>query len=222
MNVVLHSALQDFDIAGNYDPMVADAEILRIVCEALTALDLGKYTIKVRLKIPHLIFLELLYGRKILYIQSNRIFTLYRSTTARSSTVFSRFAVFPPTRSAPSPLPSTSSTRYIPLTLPLFSFFSFLCSIPDSLGPAQLPWEDVRKEMTEEKGLAPASADAIGEYVKLKGGRDLLERLVTDSKLSENENTKKGLEDMELLFTYLEVLGVMDKVGVARLKFVYI
>lgn len=76
--------------------------------------------------------------------------------------------------------------------------------------------------MTEEKGLAPESADAIGEYVKLKGGRDLLERLVTDSKLTENENTKKGLEDMELLFTYLEVLGVMDKVGVARLKFVYV
>lgn len=38
----------DFDIAGTYDPMLPDAEILRIVCEIFT--DLGfdnKFTIKV-------------------------------------------------------------------------------------------------------------------------------------------------------------------------------
>lgn len=33
----------------------------------------------------------------------------------------------------------------------------------------KLPWVEVRKEMTEEKGLDPASADRIGEYVKNKG-----------------------------------------------------
>ena len=33
----------------------------------------------------------------------------------------------------------------------------------------QAPWADVKKEMTEEKGLAEASADKIGEYVKHKG-----------------------------------------------------
>ena len=33
----------------------------------------------------------------------------------------------------------------------------------------KLPWADVKKEMTEEKGLDPAVADRIGEYVKLKG-----------------------------------------------------
>jgi len=32
-----------------------------------------------------------------------------------------------------------------------------------------LPWEDVKKEMAEEKGLDPNIADHIGEYVKLKG-----------------------------------------------------
>ena len=32
-----------------------------------------------------------------------------------------------------------------------------------------MSWEDVKKEMVEEKGLDPASADKIGEYVKLKG-----------------------------------------------------
>ncbi len=33
----------------------------------------------------------------------------------------------------------------------------------------QLPWADVRKEMTEDKGLDGDVADRIGEYVKLKG-----------------------------------------------------
>lgn len=33
----------------------------------------------------------------------------------------------------------------------------------------QLPWSEVKKEMTEEKGLDPAAADKIGEYVKHKG-----------------------------------------------------
>lgn len=32
-----------------------------------------------------------------------------------------------------------------------------------------MPWADVRKEMTEEKGLDGDVADRIGEYVKLKG-----------------------------------------------------
>jgi histidyl-tRNA synthetase len=39
--------LKDFDIAGTYDPMVPDAEVLYIACEALTALDIGDFTIKV-------------------------------------------------------------------------------------------------------------------------------------------------------------------------------
>jgi len=37
----------DFDIAGTYDPMIADAEILRITTEILDSLDLGIYTIKI-------------------------------------------------------------------------------------------------------------------------------------------------------------------------------
>ena len=32
-----------------------------------------------------------------------------------------------------------------------------------------MPWADVKKEMTDEKGLDPATADKIGEYVKHKG-----------------------------------------------------
>lgn len=37
----------DFDIAGNFDQMVPDAEILRITTEILDSLNLGEYTIKI-------------------------------------------------------------------------------------------------------------------------------------------------------------------------------
>jgi histidyl-tRNA synthetase len=101
-----------------------------------------------------------------------------------------------------------------------------------------MPWEDVKKEMTEEKGLDPVVADRIGEYVSLRGkrhtsvtipcrmvtdeswrgnatghGTDLLARLQGDEKLMSIQSAKEGLADMELLFGYLEIFGVLDKVG---------
>jgi len=39
---------QDFDIAGQYDAMIPDAECLKIVHEILSELDLGDFRIKVR------------------------------------------------------------------------------------------------------------------------------------------------------------------------------
>ena len=39
--------VQDFDIAGEYDPMIPDAECVRIVFEILSQLDLGSFVIKV-------------------------------------------------------------------------------------------------------------------------------------------------------------------------------
>lgn len=42
----------------------------------------------------------------------------------------------------------------------------------------KLPWLEVKKEMTEEKGLDPAVADKIGEYVKHKGMHALNSRRI--------------------------------------------
>ncbi|KAJ7207493.1 hypothetical protein GGX14DRAFT_698176 [Mycena pura] len=77
----------------------------------------------------------------------------------------------------------------------------------------KLPWPEVKKEMTGEKGLDEATADKIGEYVKLKGGPGLLERLSTDETLMANESAKQGIVEMGLLFTYLRVYGVIDKLS---------
>ncbi|KAJ3969564.1 histidine-tRNA ligase [Lentinula raphanica] len=77
----------------------------------------------------------------------------------------------------------------------------------------KLPWADVKKEMTEEKGLDPSVADKIGEYVKHKGGPELLDQLLADTALSANASAKQGLEDMGLLFTYLSAYNVLDKIS---------
>ncbi|KAG0340753.1 Cytoplasmic and mitochondrial histidine tRNA synthetase [Podila humilis] len=140
----------DFDIAGTYDAMIPDSEILRILTECLTALGLGDFTIKMN-------------HRKIL----DGIFEVCGVPEDKIRTI---------------------------------------SSAVDKLD--KLPWADVRKEMTEEKGLDPKAADLIGEYVQLKGGEELLQILYKDEKLSKNASAMAGLDDMTQLFKYLNALNV--------------
>ncbi|KWU41496.1 histidyl-tRNA synthetase [Rhodotorula sp. JG-1b] len=74
----------------------------------------------------------------------------------------------------------------------------------------KMPWADVRKEMTEEKGLDGEVADRIGEYVKLKGKSTLLKQ---DARLTANKSASEGLNDMELLYTYLDIFGVSSRMS---------
>ncbi|WWC87905.1 uncharacterized protein L201_002805 [Kwoniella dendrophila CBS 6074] len=146
----------DIDFAGSSDPMVYDSEILKILCEALTALDIGQYTVKIN-------------HRKIL----DGIFQL-------------------------AGVPS-DKTRSI-------------SSAVDKLD--KLPWADVKKEMTVEKGLDEKVADKIGQYVGLKGpGYDVLEKLKSDQELMAIPLAKQGITDMEILFRYLNVYKVLDKMS---------
>ncbi|CAH7683485.1 histidyl-tRNA synthetase [Phakopsora pachyrhizi] len=93
-----------------------------------------------------------------------------------------------------------------------------LCGVPESkfrpISSAidkldKMSWEDVRKEMVDEKGLDPTIADRIGDYVKLRGSEDLLEKLLNDQDLTSNQIAKEGLEDMKLLFRYSKVFGIL-------------
>ncbi|KAK0126081.1 Cytoplasmic and mitochondrial histidine tRNA synthetase [Cadophora gregata] len=146
----------DFDIAGTYDPMLPDAEVIRITTEVFEGLGWkGAYTIKLN-------------HRKIL----DGIFEVCGVPTDKIRTI---------------------------------------SSAVDKLD--KLPWLEVRKEMTEEKGLAPDIADKIGEYVVLKGQKDLLARLKADEKLAANESMKAGIADLELLFEYLEAFRALDNVS---------
>ncbi|GKT98659.1 histidyl-trna synthetase [Fusarium langsethiae] len=146
----------DFDIAGTYDPMLPDAEVLRIITEVFEGLGWnGGYTIKLN-------------HRKIL----DGIFQVCGVPEDKIRTI---------------------------------------SSAVDKLD--KLPWDDVRKEMTEEKGLDGEVADRIGEWVVLKGKQDLLQKLQNTESLAANESMKKGMEDLELLFEYLEAFNCLDRVS---------
>lgn len=146
----------DFDIAGTYDPMLPDAEIIRITCEIFKSLGWeGRYTIKIN-------------HRKIL----DGIFQVCGVPTDKLRTI---------------------------------------SSAVDKLDKS--PWSEVRREMTEEKGLDSEIADRIGEYVVRKGSTDLLKHLQSDEKLMANESAKAGVEDMALLFTYLQTFSVLDQIS---------
>lgn len=145
----------DFDIAGTYDPMLPDAEILRIVCEIFRGLGWeGRYTIKLN-------------HRKIL----DGIFEVCGVPKEKIRTI---------------------------------------SSAVDKLD--KLQWDEVRKEMTEEKGLDGEIADKIWSYVQKKGSRDVLKFLQSDASMTSNTSMQKGMEDMDLLLTYLEAFGILDKV----------
>jgi histidyl-tRNA synthetase len=87
-----------------------------------------------------------------------------------------------------------------------------ISSAVDKLDKA--PWAEVKKEMVEEKGLPEEVADKIGEYVKQVGNlRQTLDFLKADAELPKNDDVKAGIDEMELLLSYLEAYGVADKVS---------
>lgn len=151
----------DFDIAGSYDRMVPDAEIIRIVCEIFGDKGLG-------------------WGKN-----GRAGFTVKLNHRGVLDGVFEVCGV-------PSEKIRTIS------------------SAVDKLDKS--PWEDVRKEMVEEKGLPEEVADKIWEFVQRKGGVDVARALRSDERVQANDRLKQGLDDMELLFGYLEAFGILDKV----------
>ncbi|XP_029368364.1 histidine--tRNA ligase isoform X5 [Echeneis naucrates] len=153
-NIKRYHIAKDFDIAGQYDAMIPDAECLKIVHEILSELELGDFCIKVN-------------DRRILD---------------------GMFAV---------------------CGVPIDKFRT-ICSTVDKLD--KMAWADVKKEMVNEKGLSEEVADQIGEYVSMQGGMDLAERLLQDQKLSQSKQACAGLSDIKLLFSYLQLLQVTDKV----------
>ena len=77
-----------------------------------------------------------------------------------------------------------------------------ICSVMDKVDKS--PWEEVWREMVAEKGLEGEVADRIGEFVRLSGGRELVESL-SKGELGGNKSAAKGLEDMRLLLQYCQL-----------------
>ncbi|XP_037030565.1 histidine--tRNA ligase, cytoplasmic-like [Bradysia coprophila] len=145
----------DFDIAGSYDPMLPDAECVKVVSEILKSLDVGQYAIKLNHR-------QLLDG------------------------VFEACGV------------------------PAHKFPAISSSV-DKLD--KLSWPEVRKKMIDEKGLSPSAADQIGEYVRMNGGVELIEKLLDDPKLKNVPAAVNGLEAMKLLLHYCKLMNLSNEIS---------
>lgn len=141
----------DFDIAGgNFEAMLPDAEVFKVIHEILSAVDVGKFVIKCN-------------HRAVL----DGIFEISGVPEDR---------------------------------------FRAICSAVDKLDKS--PWSAVRTEMINEKGLEEAAADRIGEFVKMRGGVDLIADLLSRPEIQANERAKRGLEDLKLMFGFLKIFGI--------------
>lgn len=90
--------------------------------------------------------------------------------------------------------------------------FRTICSSIDKLDKQS--FEQIRKEMVEEKGLTAETADRIGTFVKEKGHPlTLLSKLKQEgSAFLENAGSVDALNDLEILFRALDKSKRLDKV----------
>eukprot|EP01133_Synstelium_polycarpum_P007553 gene7553-8835_t len=146
----------DFDIAGEYDLMVPDAECIKIICEILDAVNVGSYLIKLN-------------HRRLL----DAIFALCG-------------------------VPEDN--------------FRAICSAVDKLD--KISWAEVRKEMVEVKHLDGAVADRIETFVRLAGKPfEMLAKIRAEGLCNASPDALAVLDQLEVLFGYLEVMGVVNHVS---------
>jgi histidyl-tRNA synthetase len=70
----------------------------------------------------------------------------------------------------------------------------------------------VRRELIEEKKLDPEVADKIGEYAKLNGGVELINKLKTDESLIKSKDAVEALDELDTLFKYTAIFNLNDNV----------
>ncbi|XVF00489.1 hypothetical protein REPUB_Repub04eG0005300 [Reevesia pubescens] len=92
--------------------------------------------------------------------------------------------------------------------------FRTICSSIDKLDKQS--FEQVKKEMVEEKGLSVETADKIGTFVKIRGPPlELLSKIMGGSEGSEllkHSASKEALSDLSVLFEALDKSRCIDKV----------
>ncbi|CAA0833132.1 Class II aaRS and biotin synthetases superfamily protein [Striga hermonthica] len=147
----------DFDIAGQFEKMGPDFEVIKILTELLDELDIGDYEVKLN-------------HRKL--------------------------------------LDGMLAICGVPQEK-----FRTICSSIDKLD--KQTFEQVKKEMVEEKGLAEETADKIGTFVKHRGSPvELLSQLKKEgSEFLTNSDAKLALNELDTLFNALVKAKCVDKVA---------
>jgi len=89
--------------------------------------------------------------------------------------------------------------------------FRTICSSVDKLD--KTPWEEVKKEMVEQKGLPESVANKVQKFVTLSGNPpELLKKIVDEKSCEGDESAQTALKELSILFSYLESMGCLDKV----------
>lgn len=146
----------DFDIAGQFEKMGPDFEVVKILTELLDELNIGEYEVKLN-------------HRKLLDGMLD--------------------------------ICGVSSEK-----------FRTICSSIDKLDKQS--FEQVKREMVEEKGLAAETADRIGNFVKERGSPlELLLKLKQEgSEFLKHEGSALALDELEILFKALQKAKCVDKI----------
>jgi histidyl-tRNA synthetase len=133
----------DFDIAGEYAPMFPDAEVLSVLVQILSSLDLGNFVVKVN----HRKFLDAMIE-----------------------------------------MAGCEKRK-----------FKSICSSIDKLDKE--PWEKVRQELINQKGLTEQMADNLHKFVQFQGKPwELLKQLQDEKVFDAHESGKQTVAEMQLLF----------------------
>ncbi|PHU10165.1 Histidine--tRNA ligase, cytoplasmic [Capsicum chinense] len=145
----------DFDIAGQFEKMMPDFEVIKILTELLDELDIGEYEVKLN-------------HRKL--------------------------------------LDGMLAICGVPQEK-----FRTICSSIDKLDKQS--FEQIRKEMVDEKGLSNEISDRIGTFVKWRGPPvELLSKLKQERSFLENNESSLALDELEIMFKALEKSKCIDKV----------
>lgn len=90
--------------------------------------------------------------------------------------------------------------------------FRPICSAVDKLDKE--PWEEVRREMVEDKGLSPDCADRIGKFVLHSGKPKELWSKFQDMKLfGDHIGANEAMAELKILFEYLDAMGTLNHVS---------
>ncbi|PHT27005.1 Histidine--tRNA ligase, cytoplasmic [Capsicum baccatum] len=145
----------DFDIAGQFEKMMPDFEVIKILTELLDELDIGEYEVKLN-------------HRKL--------------------------------------LDGMLAICGVPQEK-----FRTICSSIDKLDKQS--FEQIKKEMVDEKGLSNEISDRIGTFVKWRGPPvELLSKLKQERSFLENNESSLALDELEIMFKALEKSKCIDKV----------
>ena len=66
--------------------------------------------------------------------------------------------------------------------------------------------------MVEEKNLSGETADRIGDYVRMSGKGELVDKLI-QTDLGKNKAAKAGLDGVKVFLEYCDLLGCSDVVS---------